>query len=541
MTITHRELDLGMSLFLELIQGEDTRRSSFASARADYFPTGGAFAGDPLEAPAAEMRFLEWFLFEHELDGKLVVESLLPAWREIASPALCELESVFLSTMASMFVLGDPAGDGLYWLRDIAGLGEYAADLRTPPGTLQAGDLVVGRLYSSGDSTHALSPGAGCFRDADLFKAVTADIELARTAGQRKALRMRQVDLEAMFWGRSNLEESATPPEKLRAFLSDGGLSADEIDGLIESLTSQPLPEDTSSPLVAGYLGELLNHLAFETDIDLTRAQDLFLSCWVHLQSPTRSTSETRSDELPPVDGPASETKTAVDAFSNDRSSGLDAESAIARLCERLGIEVDDEGEEEPDSDSLGFAVLPALLTEYLWDIRRTEGEEASLLHKCLERPLSTVDDIQIVEELTAKRLLLLGCTHLAQDPDVSLDQAALIASSLDRFCRWCVEHHGVPSDEAVDKAFASFPASLVRVLTVNQKLKASEASGDWFKVEAGSKGLVVRDSSPDEAEVSISSLAEYGLEEGDFVRGALQQDELIVTRCYPRELNAAR
>jgi hypothetical protein len=543
MTITHKELDLGMSLFLELIQGEEGLRGAFNTARGEYFPSGGAFAGDPSDAPAAEMRYLEWFLFEHEVSEKLVIEHLLPAWREMASPEICELEPVFASTMASMFVLGDAAGNDLHWIRDIAGLGEYAVDLRSPTGSLQAGDLIVGRLYSNGDSTHTLSPSAGCFRDEDLLSAVSADVDSARSSGQRNALRMRQVDLEAMFWGRSKIEESANPQQKLRAFLNDGGLSAEEIDGLIESLANQPLPEDSSSPLVAGYLGELLNHLAFETDIDLTRAQELFLACWAHLQNPNLNTSNESETPSSPSsnDLEADATESAVEEFTQSRGSGLDAAAAISQLCERLGIDVEDEEPEEDSEESFSFAVLPALFTEYLWDITRTQGEEEAVRDSCLKAPLATIEDIQIVEELTAKRLLLFGCTYLPQANEINTEQAAQIACSLQRFTQWCAEHHDVPIDEEVIAALESLPDSVRRVLQVNEKLDSETASGDWYPAESSPNGLIVRDKTDEDTEVSIELLASYGLEEGDFVRGALHESTLVVTRCYPRELSASK
>ena len=254
-------------------------------SRGEYFPSGGGFAGDPRDAPAAEVRYLEWMLFERDHDGGLLVEALLPAWRSMATPGLAAQEAAFLGTSVGMFLVGPPAGDGIYWLRDIAGLGEYAVELRTPIGAVDAGDLIVGRLYPAGDSAHTLSPGAGCFRDEALLSAVQRDLELARKSGQRKALRMRQSDLEAMFWGLSSEGEGANPVDELHTFLKESGLEDDEVGALVEALSLQPLPEDTSSPLVAGYLGELLDHLAFNTEVDLSAAQERLLACWVFLQS----------------------------------------------------------------------------------------------------------------------------------------------------------------------------------------------------------------------------------------------------------------
>ena len=58
-----------------------------------------------------------------------------------------------------------------------------------------------------------------------------------------------------------------------------------QIDGLIETLAQTPFPADSADPFVAGPLGELLNHLAFETEIDLAGSQEKYLACWVHLHT----------------------------------------------------------------------------------------------------------------------------------------------------------------------------------------------------------------------------------------------------------------
>ena len=77
--------------------------------------------------------------------------------------------------------------------------------------------------------------------------------------------------------------------------------------------------------------------------------------------------------------------------------------------------------------------------------------------------------------------------------------------------------------------------------MSVNQALNTPEPRGDWFKVEANADGLVIRNDSEEDSEISLASLEAHGLEAGDFVRGAFVHGELIVTRCYPRELSAAK
>ena len=53
MTVTHKELDLGMSLFLDLIHTDPSLGPVIEEARAEYFPGAAGFSGDPRSAPAA--------------------------------------------------------------------------------------------------------------------------------------------------------------------------------------------------------------------------------------------------------------------------------------------------------------------------------------------------------------------------------------------------------------------------------------------------------------------------------------------------------
>lgn len=537
MTVTHRELDLGISLFLELIHADEALVPVLSEARAEYFPATGGLTGDPRGAPAAEVRFIEWLLFERDHQGGLLVDALLPAWRDMAGEDLAKKEDVFLGTSAGMYEVGGPAGEDLHWLRDISGLGEYAVQLRILDGTVQEGDLVVGRLFPRGDSTHTISPGAGCFRDEALLQAVHRDLDTARDKGTRKALRIRQVDLEQMFWGGSKSESSADPVGELRAFLTQGGLESDEIDGLIETLALRPVPENTTGPFFLSTVQDLLEHIAFETDVDLNQTQDLFLACWLHLHhskgSQDSNSSQQELEQLEPRD--------ALDAFDADRASGLDAETAIARLGARLGIDPGAEMDETARAGGSGVALLPGLLEEYLWECGQGDAESKETCRAALSPVLEGLADAEVVEDLSSRRLLLAACTNLVEAPSMKGSERADAAVELSRFSSWCAENHGMPVSPEASDALTSLPDSIIRVHEANALLEDPEPTGAWMPLARVGECMKAADEAGDLHPVKVSADALQHLRPGDFVRGVIEDDALRVRWCYPPELGAAR
>jgi len=529
-----------MALFLELIQAEASLAPVVAEARREYFPGGGVFRGDPRDAPAAEVRFFEWLLFEREHSGSLLVEELLPEWRKMASPEFTESEDTFLGTCVGAFEVGEHAGEDLHWCRDIAGFGEYAVEVRAPEGSVEAGDLIVGRLFPVGDSAHVLSPGAGCFRDENLLTAVRRDMESARDQSSHKALRIRQVDLEAMFWGPAENSELPDPVSSLRAFLEDGGLGSDEIDGLIEALASRPVPRETTGPFFARAITDLLDHLAFETDIDLAGAQEKFLACWAHLHSPDDVKDESGDGRQSGTDLGHLDPEEALLAFDQDRAAGLDAETAIERLGSRLGVALDLDTDPEAVGGGPAGALFPGLMAEYFWDLERVEGEEEVARQAAIQSALSELQDVDVVEEISHRRLLLLGCTRLSEEPDLSPEQRHAAAHGIGKFCAWCAEHHGLKIDPAIVPAFETFADSLVRISGANDALPGNPSGDDWQRVQELDEALVVMGTDGVWRPLELREEAAACLRTGDFVRGEFAGEVFAVQWCYPPELEAA-
>jgi len=511
MTITHQELDLGTALFLELIQAEASLAPVVAEARREYFPPTGVFKGDPREDPAAEVRFFEWLLFERDYAGGLLVEHLLGGWREMATPELVASEESFLGTCAGMFEVGEPAGDDLYWLKDIAGLGEYAVEVRRPRGTVSQGDLFVGRLFPSADSVHILSAGAGYFREGMMLDAVARDLEIAREQSSHKALRIRQVDLEAMFWGPEGGERSSDPVSDLRSFLEAGGTSSDEIDGVMEVLAQRPIPEDPTDPLLVSALADLLDHLAFETEVDLSSAQKLFLACWLFLHTSTPVSGCAEPEDEAANLASLADPSEALAAFDSDRAKGLDAQAALKRMATRLGVEVDDTCDLDDGDTGSEIALVPGLIAEYLWDVGRMEGEEAAAQQASVQSTLAGLSDVVVFEELSPRRILLLGCTQLIEDPELSPEQGRAAAVAIGQFCEWCAENHGLELDGNVRPAFQSLPDSMCRIGGANGALSGETSQGELCRVEESNEALVAMD--PDGVEHPLD-LAEESMKQ---------------------------
>ena len=536
MTVTHKELDAGMSLFLELIQGDPSLDAYIEDARQEYFPGEAGFAGDPRSAPAAEVRFLEWVLFERDFEGGLLVERLLPSWRESAGPELSPYESTFLGTSAGIFEVGEEAAPGLYWLKDVAGFGEFAVEVRVADGPPQPGDLIVGRIFPTSDSIHVLSPGAGCFRDSGLIAAVHRDLEQARRNRSHQALRVRQEDLEAMFWGDALGDEAPDPVHDLRGFLTVGGLGSDEVDGFIDALSKRPVPKDNSGPFFLSAIQDLLDHLAFDTQVDLNLAQKKVLACWIHLQSG----GKTRSEQAESDEGSMTPEE-ALKAFDEDRASGLDAESAIARLSERLGLD-SDPADQEPSTDShTPHGLLDGLIEEYLWDLGRTNDLKGAEHGAVIELIRNELRHVEMIEDLTPRRLLLFACTSLMEQEGLTPGQASERVQAVIEFTTWCVEHHGHLEDEAVLDAFASLGVSGERVCAVNEYLKPQAKGGAWLQVESAAGLWEAVSSSGGRYELVASEEGLADLEPGDFVRANLSAARAEPIWVYPPELSAAQ
>ena len=167
-------------------------------------------AADPNNAHKVQ-RHLEWFLLERHSEAldAVPVEAALHAGDhgEFDESLGQEVLDALLSSLSGAFeVTGVVDGEGV-WVRDLAGLGEYP--LQEPEGSraLEAGDLLVGRIYAVGESLYRMSFAAGFFRNPSLREALLRDLEQARQT-RRGVLRLSRVMIADNFYDLPRLRYS---------------------------------------------------------------------------------------------------------------------------------------------------------------------------------------------------------------------------------------------------------------------------------------------------------------------------------------------
>lgn len=240
-------------------------------ARREFFRLGpglAAPAAGPAIGAAAERRFLEWFLLEHDsaVLGAAPVE--VPPYADLALELPESITGVFLV---------QPITHGLVQARDLQD--DTTLDLSVPTESLRGGDLLVGRLWAEGAGRWSPSTALAVIRPgAQLAIAFTRDL-------QRLELdrRLRQIELEHLLLLRPNpaggvlvpADTATVPLEHLEA----------DLDRLLQASGSEVAATDVSQQLGLAsrpgpVMGPLLDRLAFDSVVDLDRARALLLAIW---------------------------------------------------------------------------------------------------------------------------------------------------------------------------------------------------------------------------------------------------------------------
>ena len=148
---------------------------------------------------------------------------------------------------------------------------------------------------------------------------------------------------------------------------------------------------------------------------------------------------------------------------------------------------------------------------------------------------------VEVVEDITPRRLLLLGCTHLCESKDLSDEARSAYASILGAFSNWCVEHQGNDNSPEVCEAFKTLPASMLRVCWLNQSLDSSAIAGDWHSMVRVDGELMAKTKGGEVLSMKVCGELHARLEEGDYARASLTADGPELRWVYPAELSAAQ
>jgi len=502
---------------------------------AEFFD-GPIPAGDALATLHHARRHLEWFLLERHSAGLFGVpaERLLDQWRAMAKEAQLPEEAigVIQDSFTGAFEVTGLAEDGA-WLSDMAGLGDYA--LQRPPASLAVGDLLVGRLYLSGDGLYIASPGIGVFRDPSLRAAIERDLGRAREEGA-KVLHLSQFELERLFFrSQASPGGEGDPVAEAQAILLEEGLTSGEVDTLLESLSRSPFD---GARLVSGasdILGGVLDELAFETQVDLERVRTALTKAWLALSEPDGGNSPSPAQ-------PGRDRRSALESFDQGRAAGRDLDELFGELARDLQLS----GEAEPDPGEVSPApdfpgVVGAMLDEFRWEVEQQEGAEVAARHASLA-PLGEYSaHLGRFEELDRTELLRFTAFWIPERGGLDGEGARHLLESLGSFCSWAEAAHEMPLATEFAPTLAGLRGSLPRIVELNQALPEppEESRGVLYEVCSDERGhyagLLDREGQTHQAQVD-PTLAE-SLRAGDRLRGEIDlEGRLALYRCYPPE-----
>lgn len=585
-----------LDALLGLVERHVEATADLAASLIEFFgPT--APASDPgLEDRSdrlARRRHAEWFLLERvcdPLDGVPIqmLRGSLPPGDEDREALLDSLQASF----ASVFEVGEVRGGQGAWVQDLAGGGEYA--LHEPEGSLglETGDLLVGRLLPMEEGSHRISSAAGVFRNPELAEAVRGDLTRARES-RRGTIRIAQSELEALFFaappegnegpGETEEFDPLETLEQAQRELLAAGIPRDKTQAIFDAMARDPLDANSLTPGRGDLVGEVLDELAFETEVDLEQVRAALVRGWGALSADPRLAQEIRDGGGVALDRPATAGHTtqpieggneesladpahiaeAIAAFDRARAEGGDLESIFQQLESDLGLEPS-----PPDSAAFDAAgapeeiegshpdfpgVVAAMVEEFLWDRGRVEGTTDDLLR--LRTLGECTRHIGVFEELNVQDLIGFLAFQL---PERGLPLDATDArgwvDSVGALVDWLVEQHELEHLEAAREGLLGLGANLPRVAEINRDCAEQVASveaqsdaeaelGEGFEVlgvePSGRLELADRRGDSHVARVGLD-LAQR-LRAGDRLRarlhvGATEESELTLLRCYPPE-----
>jgi hypothetical protein len=493
-------------------------------------------------------RLFEWFLFERDAEciGGLPVDALLECWWEEADEDLRALRSAYTESITGIFEILEGPVEGVLAARDLAGLTRLELIQPRGPASLLPGDLIVGRLFPVEGDLYLASPACQLFRSAELLAALIRDLNELRESRSRAVMRLSQVELERMFWGHTRVAGADSPqghlgssgPKdpvgELQEFLAQEGISEEVIQSWCRGLARSPQDAETLVCGVDDLVGQILDQLAFQTEMDLGRARALLLAAWPVLSAP--DAGDATEDE---VTG-AVDISASLAEFDRDRAAGIDLETSFRELTRRLGLEDDDGDEDKEAPDFPG--VVGAMIEEFLWETEQTLGPELRAEHEVLRLFGTYSANVGVFENLGHRDVLSFACFWIPESRQLKSGvEAKNLAAAMLEFTSWAASTQGVELlEEDLPECLAALQESLPRAVVANSLVERDETgSGELFEYLGVTQGALarIRDAQELEREVELDQPLLSQLTAGDLFRGYTGEDgAFVVACCYPPE-----
>ncbi len=524
------------------LRAEPDLGADFLESRREFFPA--RFEHSVIDRDeAARRRHLEWYLFER----------VNPAWERLGIEHVSarlgaesgfddELEQhALLHSFAGMFEIKSVGEDSVLWLSDLSSGGEYPVVPPAGAHAFQEGDLIAGRLFPSLDGMYALSSAAAHHRNADLVRALRADMERARAA-RRGIVRVSQRELERMFFAAGASGAPKDPVGDAREFLLSAGVERDDVEAWFEDLAETPFLPERLRIGVDDALGPILDRLAFDSEVDMEAARRALLFAWEELASkgPGRGPSVAPSPAPRPPVRRARDVAEAVAAFEEKRKQGTPLDQVFAEL--EAELEVDDEsGDDDTDVVPDFPGVVGAMITEFLWETETTVSPARARELRPVESFGRYAHQIGVFENLSARDLLGYAAWWLPESGELqNADDARSTLAALGAFCQWADETQELTLRPQFDEMAGGLRSSLPRIVEANRRRtrSADPSEGELFEVLAAGRGtLRLRDRKHVEHEVRADADLTQWLAPGDRLRAHRHDDgRIAVYCCYPPE-----
>ncbi len=522
-------IERGLALFRNLVEEIPELEEELRTSLEEFTSLAPETSGGALAA----RRHFEWFLFERPSShlGGIPAEMLWDAWNARAGSEEKDVGEAFLTSIAGAFEISSSGPGSVLWVRDLFALGEHPIEETEGASELLAGDLLVGRLFPAGPGVFHLSPAVMCFRNPRLVEAVRKDLEQMR-AIRRGVLRIQQIELERLFFsaGGADLEDlsrvdqaaSSTPAmdRLLRA-----GLSPSEAHAAIARVLAASSGTDVT---------ELLNELAFETTADLDEARSVLVEIWTSKHGPQLADQPLAQ----PAPDACDEVHAALAAFDQGRAAGKDLEELFAALARDLGVgDLDDEEEDATSPDFPG--VVAAMVEEFLWDVGRQEGPAAVEALDSIWLFARYGSGIGVFENLGQSDLVDFSARWLLDESDLSeADDYRSALLALERFCRWCEEHHSIALYSALQPVLEGLLEAVPRLSQARPFLVPRAPEHAAFEVlRSDRERIELRPLDGGEVlRVGAHPVAAL-LRPGELMRGTIQGRSLQASAVYPAEL----
>ncbi len=556
------EFTLGLDLFGELVQAHPRLRAAFVESQA-RFGAAPVDASDE-ERQAHARRCLEWFLFE-SVDvptSGLPAEELLEGWRETSAGELSYPEELYLQSITGVFAVLGPAEAGGLELRELAGLTRVQLAPVPAIEAAQPGDLLVGRLFPFTEGYHCATPALELVRSPAVLEALERDLDQLREGRTHALLRLSQLELERMFWtgggaahasaaAHATLPEEAPPQAgelddspgdpvgELERFLDSGGVADATIENWKRVLSRAPFDPRRVVAGVDDIVANLLEQLAFETELDLEVARQHLLVAWPRLAARGVQRAAEASERRQRPAAPPEEVAASLAELDRDRASGLDVEASFDALERRLGLDDEDDASGDAAPDFPG--VVGAMVEEFLWECEAEHGAERRAQLEGLRLFGASLQSVGVFENVGPNDVLGFLTFRLPESGAVEDPLAARdLVDALNEFAIWAEETQGV---ELVDADLAAvlqpLRESLARAIAANALLEVADPEQDelFELVGVTAVGALVRDASNLEREVAADSAIVAALQPGDLFRGhTLDDGSFRIGRCYPPE-----